>query len=250
MKLKYYMRGVGVGILFTMFVFLVIIIPNLELNQIVSEKTASSESAADVSGLLGVKEEAASDTDLPDQVDEQTSLSDDKTELIDTKDAVADSTDDVSAATPGAISMNGEENTQAELQSAENSSTTADADAAENTETSENAADAENADSQGDVSPSPDQTEENAQSASDSTQQENVTTSDGNVITAKISITGGMTSERFCRKAEESGIVTSWEELNEYMVDHGYARKLQTDSYTLSSDMTFEQICKIITQTR
>ena len=32
MKLKYYMRGVGCGILFTMFIFMVIIIPNLNHN--------------------------------------------------------------------------------------------------------------------------------------------------------------------------------------------------------------------------
>ena len=33
MKLKYYMRGVGTGILFSLFVFLVIIIPNVRLEE-------------------------------------------------------------------------------------------------------------------------------------------------------------------------------------------------------------------------
>ena len=39
MKLKYYIRGVGCGILFTMFIFMVIIIPSLKLDNKIETNT-------------------------------------------------------------------------------------------------------------------------------------------------------------------------------------------------------------------
>ncbi|MBR5967536.1 MAG: hypothetical protein IK001_02945, partial [Lachnospiraceae bacterium] len=59
MKLKYYMRGVGTGILFTLFIFVVIIIPNLKLENKIKEATANEENAGgsgqddDISSLVG-----------------------------------------------------------------------------------------------------------------------------------------------------------------------------------------------------
>ncbi|MBO7634874.1 MAG: hypothetical protein J6S72_10940, partial [Lachnospiraceae bacterium] len=59
MKLKYYMRGVGTGILFTLFIFVVIIIPNLKLENRIKEATANEENAGgsgkddEISSLVG-----------------------------------------------------------------------------------------------------------------------------------------------------------------------------------------------------
>ena len=41
MKLKYYIRGVGCGILFTMFIFMVIIIPSLKLDSKIEKENNS-----------------------------------------------------------------------------------------------------------------------------------------------------------------------------------------------------------------
>lgn len=56
MKVKYYMRGVGVGMLFTAFIFVAVIIPNLKFENKVKNGTEVSAQEADkeaVSGLLG-----------------------------------------------------------------------------------------------------------------------------------------------------------------------------------------------------
>ena len=39
MKLKYYMRGIGVGIIFSIFIFRVIVIPNLKLENKIENNT-------------------------------------------------------------------------------------------------------------------------------------------------------------------------------------------------------------------
>ena len=67
MKLKYYMRGVGIGIIFTVFVFAVIIIPNLEFEEItqLQENVNKQLGESKVSTLLGSGEKTSetSDTD-------------------------------------------------------------------------------------------------------------------------------------------------------------------------------------------
>jgi hypothetical protein len=79
MKLKYYMRGVGIGIIFTVFVFSVIIIPNLEFEEItqLQENVNKQLGESKVSVLLGSGEKtsAASDTDTA-RTDKDTSSTD------------------------------------------------------------------------------------------------------------------------------------------------------------------------------
>lgn len=58
MKAKYYLRGIGVGILFTMFIFLVIIIPNMKLSdKIESEKEETVQTESNLGKLLGSQPE-------------------------------------------------------------------------------------------------------------------------------------------------------------------------------------------------
>nr|MCR4721205.1 hypothetical protein [Lachnospiraceae bacterium] len=60
MKLKYYMRGIGIGILFAVFVFTVIIIPNLEFEEITQLQESVNKQINDskVSSLLGNAEKS------------------------------------------------------------------------------------------------------------------------------------------------------------------------------------------------
>ncbi|MBQ6091878.1 MAG: hypothetical protein IJL07_11510 [Lachnospiraceae bacterium] len=72
MKLKYYMRGVGIGIIFTVFVFAVIIIPNLEFEEITQLQENVNKQLGEsskVSNLLGSADKAteASDTGTQDE---------------------------------------------------------------------------------------------------------------------------------------------------------------------------------------
>ncbi|MCR5521524.1 MAG: hypothetical protein K6F44_06400 [Lachnospiraceae bacterium] len=63
MKLKYYMRGVGIGILFTVFVFTVIVIPNLEFEELteLQESVNKQITGSKVSALLGNPEKTSAD---------------------------------------------------------------------------------------------------------------------------------------------------------------------------------------------
>lgn len=211
MKLKYYMRGVGVGILFTMFIFIVIIIPNLELKQIISENEQAADDTAKVSSLLGVND--GSDA-VPSS--EQTPQS--STIPTEAPTITPTSTPTPTPAPTGKPTL---APTEAPTAVPTPVPTKAPTDVPTQAPTATPAA------------PTP------------------VSTADGTaVVTAKINITEGMTSERFSKLAQDKGIVKSWDELNSYIVSHGYAYKIQTDEYKLSSDMSFEEICKIITQTR
>ena len=72
MKLKYYMRGVGIGIIFTVFVFAVIIIPNLEFEEITQLQENVNKQLGEsskVSNLLGSADKTAeaSDTGTQDE---------------------------------------------------------------------------------------------------------------------------------------------------------------------------------------
>ena len=64
MKLKYYMRGIGIGIIFTVFVFTVIVIPNLEFEEItqLQESVTKQISDSKVSNLLGNSDKVSGDT--------------------------------------------------------------------------------------------------------------------------------------------------------------------------------------------
>ena len=63
MKLKYYMRGVGIGILFAVFVFTVIVIPNLEFEELteLQESVNKQITGSKVSALLGNPEKTSAD---------------------------------------------------------------------------------------------------------------------------------------------------------------------------------------------
>lgn len=62
------------------------------------------------------------------------------------------------------------------------------------------------------------------------------------VKTCTVVITGGMYSEQVSRYLQQQGIIRSAAEFDEYLYAHHYDTKLQKGSFTVSSDMTFEQI--------
>lgn len=241
MKLKYYMRGVGVGILFTMFIFLVIIIPNLQLDRIISNNVTPAADAEGVSGLLGAVEGKNDNNDKIEmsEADPDNSVN---TILPKADNAVTENSE---TAVANDYTDNYENPDSADIvedaEQADASVTTVETDTTGNAEEDTDAAVSVDENEQIIFS-------ENEPVKEDTDVQQDVSLEQQ--LTVRISVSGGMTSEGFCKKAEESGLVKSWEELNEYMVSHGYARKLQTDSYTLSSDMSFEEMCKIVTQSR
>lgn len=68
------------------------------------------------------------------------------------------------------------------------------------------------------------------------------------VITATISVEPGNTAKAVCKKIEAAGIVKDGEALKNYIVRNQMADFINVGTYTLSSDMTYEEIAKILTE--
>lgn len=68
------------------------------------------------------------------------------------------------------------------------------------------------------------------------------------VISASIEIKSGMYSEAVSRLLFESGIVPNAAEFNLYLENNGYAERISTGTFKVSSDMSYEQLARIITR--
>lgn len=67
------------------------------------------------------------------------------------------------------------------------------------------------------------------------------------IITAEISVERGNTATAVCNKIQAAGIVEDGVALKEYLVEHQMTDYINIGVYTLSSDMTYEEIAKILT---
>lgn len=65
---------------------------------------------------------------------------------------------------------------------------------------------------------------------------------------ATITISGGMSSETISSLLEDADLVDSASDFNRYLVENGYDMKLETGSFEITGDMTYEEIAKILTQ--
>lgn len=66
-------------------------------------------------------------------------------------------------------------------------------------------------------------------------------------VTATIVIERGNTATVVCNKIQEAGIVKSGEDFKKYLVKYNLTDYINVGSYTLSSDMSFEEIAGILT---
>lgn len=75
----------------------------------------------------------------------------------------------------------------------------------------------------------------------------NAVTPESNVVTAQIAIERGNTAAVVCAKIQEAGIVADGSDLTNYLVWNGFADYINIGTYSLSSDMSYEEIAKILT---
>lgn len=67
------------------------------------------------------------------------------------------------------------------------------------------------------------------------------------VMHAQINIVRGNSASQICRLLEESGIIQDAEEFREYMKSRNLVNDINVGVFNLSSDMSYEEIAKIIT---
>ena len=68
------------------------------------------------------------------------------------------------------------------------------------------------------------------------------------VNSVNIEIRSGMYSEAVSRLLFESGIIPNSAEFNLYLENYGYAERIAVGTFTVSSDMSYEQLARIITR--
>lgn len=68
------------------------------------------------------------------------------------------------------------------------------------------------------------------------------------VNTASIEIRSGMYSEAVSRLLFDAGIIPNAAEFNLYLENNGYAERISTGTFTVSSDMSYDQLARIITR--
>jgi len=77
--------------------------------------------------------------------------------------------------------------------------------------------------------------------------EENSPTPETEVITARISVKKGDRAGIVCDKLQEAGIIADAKALKTYIIERGVEYDVYIGTFTFSSDMTYEEIVKILT---
>lgn len=68
------------------------------------------------------------------------------------------------------------------------------------------------------------------------------------VTEAILTISPGMYSESVSAELARLGIITNQKEFNSYLVNNGYAERIQTGDFKVKADMSYDEIARIITR--
>lgn len=68
------------------------------------------------------------------------------------------------------------------------------------------------------------------------------------VAKAVLTISPGMYSESVSAELVRLGIITNQKEFNSYLVNNGYAERIQTGDFKVKADMSYDEIARIITR--
>lgn len=69
---------------------------------------------------------------------------------------------------------------------------------------------------------------------------------DSTYVTAKISVTSGMTSSEVALLLENAGIIDDYIEFDEYLNDNDYSTQIRINDYEFNSGMTYEEIAQAL----
>ena len=206
MKLKYYLRGLGIGIIVTTIV--------LTISNATGGKSMSDEDVIKRAEALGmVMEEDASGSRLKDQMQdtqEETAATEEDTQEEDTQE-------DTTAA---------EADTQDAGQTADDTQTTDDAQATDES-TDGQTTDGQEADAQTQKETPVENQEADAQSY-------------------RLVVNAGAVCRQICDELQDNGVIDNSEELRKYLGDNGYAKQISPGNYEIPYGASFEEIAQIL----
>lgn len=211
MRMKYYLRGMGIGVMGTVLIFMVALIfykPNLSDDDVIKRAEALGMVMADDKGTISEAQSAE------DESDDVLHFGDDEAAPADTEVAANDT---------------------------DANSDTASSDAAPQMTNKPEYT----------VPLSEDVEDANATTASDNGSSGNVASADSSSSASqnagKITIAGGESSETISQKLYKADLIDNADDFNSYLVSHGYDRTLQNGEFSIPEGSTYEDISKIIT---
>jgi len=90
-----------------------------------------------------------------------------------------------------------------------------------------------------------DTTEEDT-TTTEETSTEEATTTTVAVVTGQITITSSMGSESVSQALKNAGIISDWSDFNNYLINNGYAQRIQNGTFTVNSGMSYKEIAELI----
>lgn len=217
MKFKYFLRGLGIGILFC--TFIIFAAYQTSPNRLLTDEEVKARAKE-----LGMVE-AETELDKVLQGEGQTTENNETTESGQTVE-------------DGASTENGE-TTEAGVSTEDGASTEDAAAAGRGTETG--TTEQPKSTQEGSVTKQPKTTEVNS-----TTEQNKVTTEDGDVVTATITVKKGMQSSTVAKELEEKGIIKSASDFDNYLNKKGYSTKICVGTYSVKSSDSYETLAKIL----
>ena len=218
MKMKYYLRGLGTGILFATIVLFIAYSYRMSDSQIkerakelgmvfVTEEESKSSILADNNETKDTNDGTTTGSSQVESTSETTGEKPDETESVDEESTTTGKSDETSTSD--------EQQSTSESETESLSESTTEATSESNTENTS--------------------TEENTSSSYDDS------------VKCQLTVTNATVSGDVARALEAAGVIDNGEEFNKYLSDNGYSRRIQNGTYTIVKGMSYKEIAEIIT---
>lgn len=79
---------------------------------------------------------------------------------------------------------------------------------------------------------------------------EKPTTGDNTEVTCTITVTNRTASHHVAYQLQEAGIIDNAEEFNSYLIDNGYAYRIQNGTFTFKKGMSYKEMAEYLTSAR
>ena len=224
MKFKYYLRGIGIGIIFASIIFLIAYRENVPAKM-------SNEEIVERAKQLGMVE--ANDP-INKLIDKKSDNKSDENASEEKEPAEKVSTEEIKTEA---------ENTEAENTEATTEEQTTEATTTEEQTTEEQTTETKTTDAK--------TTEAKTTEARTSEQQaaEKQTTEEKNTKKSKtieITIARGSSSYPVCLKLKELGLIDDAAKYDDYLIEHGYANRISVGTHKLKMGMSYHDIAELI----
>ena len=224
MKFKYYLRGIGIGIIFASIIFLIAYrenVPAKMSNEEIVERAKQLgmvEANDPINKLIDKKSDNKSDENASDEKEsaEKASTEEIKTEAENTEATTEEQTTEA---------------TTTEEQTTEEQTTEAETTEAETTEAKTTQAETTQAKST-----------EQQTTEKQTTEEKNTKKSK----TIEITIARGSSSYPVCLKLKELGLIDDAAKYDDYLIEHGYANRISVGTHKLKMGMSYHDIAELI----